>query len=220
MWEGVYAIVRIITAIITGVLGPFIIWWLKEKYEDDEETPSEENRTVTEEVEFTKQISGELRSVREEIGSDRVWVSQFHNGGKILRSGANTSMKKISITHEVTGRAISKEKYKINGILVTFFSNMIKKVIDEEHVSYDCTNDEIDPEVQLLLRERGTKHMDMFAMKNIDGVLIGIMGVDFTTGDEKLSKQEIQYLKVKANLLAGYLVHGKFTIPEKDENKQ
>ena len=217
MWEGMFAIIRIITAIITGVIGPFIIWWLKENYGDEEEETSDGERTVTEEIEFAEQIFNELRSIQEEIGCDRVWISQFHNGGKILKSGYNTSMKKISITHEVTGRGISKEKYKINGILVSFFSKMLKKIIDKEHVGYDCNNDDIDPEVRLLLRERWTKHMDIFAMKNIDGVLIGIMGIDFTTANRNLTEQEIQYLKVKASLLAGYMVHGNVNIPQQDQ---
>lgn len=216
MWEGIYAISRIITAIITGVLGPIILWWAKEKYEDSpEEDPSK--RTVTEEIQFAQNISQELESIRKEISSDRIWIAQFHNGGQILNAGRKSSMKKISITHEVTDKGVSKEKYKIDGVLVSFFSEMIDSIITKEHISYRDDTEGMDPEVKLLLRERGTEQMEMFAMKNIDGVLIGIMGADFTSSGRELHEKEIQYLKVKANLLAGYIINGQVNLPNNNE---
>lgn len=126
-------------------------------------------------------------------------------------------MKKISITHEVTDKGVSKEKYKIDGVLVSFFSEMIDSIITKEHISYRDDTKGMDPEVKLLLRERGTEQMEMFAMKNIDGVLIGIMGADFTSSGRELHEKEIQYLKVKANLLAGYIINGQVNLPNNNE---
>jgi len=207
MWESLYAITKILTAVITGVLGPILLWWVKETYSDEDDNPNEE-KTITEKAKFDENISKKLESIRQEIGCDRVWIAQFHNGGKLLNSGASSSMKKISIIYEVTDKGISKEKSKIDNVLVSFFSKLISKISNLDQIFYDIKNQKIDPEVKLLLRERGTNQMNIFAMKNIDGSLIGIMGVDFIRDHKKLNQEEIQYLKVKANLLAGYIVQG------------
>ena len=207
MWEGIFAITRILTAVITGVLGPFIIWWIKEEFK--EEKKSDQKDAVTEEAQFSQDISEELESIRKEIDADRVWIAQFHNGGKILNLPRKASMKRISVTQEVTAPGISKERRKLNDILVSFFSEIINTLIRNEHVVYESGEEDLEPEIELIFRERGNEQMHLFAMRDIDGVLIGIMGADFTEYKQNLNNQEIQYLKVKANLLAGYVSHGK-----------
>jgi hypothetical protein len=207
MWEGLFAITRILTAIITGILGPFIIWWIKEEY-GEEKRENEVNKTISEEVKFAQDINEELGSIRNEIDGDRVWIAQFHNGGKILNLPRKASMKRISVTHEVTAPGVSKERRKLNDILVSFFSEIINTLIRTDHVVYNDEDDDLEPEIKLIFRERGNEQMHLFAMRDIDGVLIGIMGADFTDKKKYLSQQEVQYLKVKANLLAGYVIHG------------
>lgn len=217
MWEGLFAITRILTAIISGILGPFIIWWVKEEYGDDEEEEKEREtrKTINEEIQFAQGISEELETIRKEIGGDRVWIAQFHNGGKILNLPREASIKRISVTQEVTAPGISKERRKINGVLVSFFSEIINTLMRNEHVVYENGEEDLEPEVELIFRERGNEKMHLFAMRDIDGVLIGIMGADFTEHKDNLNDQEIHYLKVKANLLAGYVSHGKVDSTEK-----
>lgn len=205
MWEGIFAITRILTAIITGILGPFAIWWVKERYSDEN---SEDSKSINEEVKFSQDIRDELESIRKEVDGGRVWISQFHNGGKILNLSRKASMKRISVTHEVTAPGVSRERRKLNDILVSFFSEIIEKLLEKEHVCFKNKNNELQPEVEIIFQERGNEKMHLFAMKDIEGVLIGIMGIDFTTAGKELSEEEIQYLKVKANLLAGYVIHG------------
>lgn len=206
----IFAIARIIAAIITGVLGPFVIWWLKEKYDDeeDETEDSAEKSSVDQEVKFAQNISKELESIREELGADRTWIAQFHNGGKLLNSVRDASMKRVSVTHEVTAAGVSKEQRTFSEVLVSFFSEMIDRLIQNDYVTYKGNQVDVDPEVELLFRQRGTEQMYLFAMRNIDGVLIGILGVDYTAREESLNEQEVQYLKAKASLLAGYIFYG------------
>lgn len=205
MWEGIFAITRILTAIITGILGPFAIWWVKERYSDEN---NEGSKSINEEVKFSQDIRDELESIRKEVDGGRVWISQFHNGGKILNLSRKASMKRISVTHEVTAPGVSRERRKLNDILVSFFSEIIEELLKKEHVCFENKNNKLQPEVEIIFQERGNEKMHLFAMKDIEGVLIGIMGIDFTTTGKKLSEEEIQYLKVKANLLAGYVIHG------------
>lgn len=213
MFEGFFAITRVVTAIITGVLGPFFIWWLKEKYSNEDETvgnsEKEQQRTLNEEIQFAQNISAELESVRKGLEADRCWIAQFHNGGKFLNSVRDASMKKLSVTHEITAPGVSKEQRTFSDVLVSFFSGMIGNLIKNEHVKYTGDQVDVDPEVKLLFRQRGTEEMHLFAMRNIDGVLIGMLCIDYTTKERGISEEERQYLITKASLLAGYVFYGK-----------
>jgi len=219
MFEGIFAITRVVAAIITGVLGPFFIWWLKERYSSEDETvddSGEQRRTLDEEVEFAQNISAELEEVREELGADRCWIAQFHNGGKFLNSVRDASMKKISVTHEITAPGVSKEQHRFSDVLVSFFSEMIGNLIKEDYITYSGGQMNVDPEVELLFRQRGTEQMHLFAMRNIDGVLIGMLGVDYTAKEREMTEQERQYLIAKASLLAGYV----FYVEVEGENRE
>lgn len=206
--EGITAIVQLFGAFLTGVVGPIVIWWLKNYYKSDDEEVEEEEETIDGSVEFAQNISEELEQIRKEISADRVWIAQFHNGGKLLGSVRNASMKRISIVHEVTGAGVSKEERNFSEILVSLFSKMISRIMEEEYVRYTNDSIEVDPEAKVLFRQRGTQAMHLFAMRNINGVLIGIMGIDYVESERELDEDEIQYLKAKANLLAGYIFYG------------
>lgn len=190
MWAG---ILKIITSIVSGFLAPLALWWIKQNWNSDEENG------------LTIKVQDELESIRQEIMADRIWIAQFHNGSKHLESIRNESMKKVSIIYEKTGTGVSEEKDKLSNVLVSFFSEMIARISADGHVRYEKAQMDVDPEVELLFRQRGTEKMHLFAMRDIDGILIGIMGIDYTDTSKALSENSIQYLNAKASLLAGYI---------------
>jgi hypothetical protein len=203
MWE---AIAIILAALISGVVGPFVIWQYKESQREEEE--AEKRETINDEVEFAQDLTKEIEKIRREVEADRVWIAQFHNGGRLLSSLRNTSMKRVSVTHEVVGAGVSREQNTFSGMLVSFFSDMISRLIEEDHTEYSEENVEEEPEVELLFRQRGTEKMNLLAMRNIEGVLIGILGVEYVEDPRSLSEEERQYLSAKASLLAGYIFYG------------
>lgn len=212
MWETISTLTPVIAAFITGVAGPIILWWLKEP-DADSEMAEEPDRdfSVDEEIKFARSIKDQLEEVRDGLNADRTWIAQFHNGGRFLNS-REESMKRISVTYEVTGPGVSKERNTFSEILVSFFSEMIKKIIEDGHIYYNEENIDKHPEVEVLFRQRGTKAMHLLAMRNIEGVLTGILGVEYITNGkevkEELSEKEIQYLKAKSNLIGGCIFYG------------
>lgn len=207
MWETISAIAPIIAAFITGIAGPVFLWWIKESRNDEtEKSNTKKDFSVNEEVKFAKSIKNRLEEIRRGLDSDRVWIAQFHNGGRFLNS-QNESMKRLSVTYEVTGPGISKEQNTFSEVLVSFFSEMVENVIEKNHIYYNEENIEEFPEVEVFFRQRGTESMHLLAVRNIDETLIGILGVEYISNGRKLTEDELQYLKAKSNLIGGYIFY-------------
>lgn len=211
MWE---AIAVTIAGLISGLIGPILVYRYKESQKENETSG---DQTVNEEVRFAQDLNKEINKIRKEVEADRIWIAQFHNGGKLLSSIRNTSMKRISVTHEAVGAGVSREQNTFSGILVTFFSDMIGRLLNKDYIKYTGDLTKSDPEIELLFRQRGTEEMHFFAMRNIEGVLIGILGVDYVDDPRNLSEEEVQYLIAKASLLAGYIFYGNI---QKQTNKK
>jgi hypothetical protein len=201
MWE---PIAIVMAALISGVVGPLIIWHYKESQTNEQN----KDRSVDDEVKFSRNLTKELEKIRKEVKADRIWIAQFHNGGRFLGSLQMDSMKRISVTHEVVAAGVSREQSSLSGVLVSFFSEMINDLLNEDHKHYTQEHVKNDPEIELLFRQRGTEKMHVLAMRDIEGTLIGILGVDYVENPPDLSDEETQYLGAKAKLLAGYIFYG------------
>ena len=83
-------------AIIGGVIGPIIVlasnWYLNNKL------GKKKQDMVTEALEVGELVTNRLDQIKEEYQADRVWLSQFHNGGHFYPTGK--SITKFSIFYE------------------------------------------------------------------------------------------------------------------------
>ena len=83
-------------AIIGGVIGPIIVltikWWL------DNKLTKKKSDMVTEALEVGELVTTRLDQIKEDFEADRVWLSQFHNGGHFYPTGK--SIAKFSIFYE------------------------------------------------------------------------------------------------------------------------
>ena len=69
--------VGIIIAFITGVIGPTTVIYVKNLLEGRKKKPD----MVKETLHVSELINQKIEHIREEFNADRVWVTQFHNGG-------------------------------------------------------------------------------------------------------------------------------------------
>ena len=85
----------IIVALITAVVGPIVVEWVKSKIKkhEQEEKPS----PVKEAIDINEIIDHQLDTIMDEIGCDRIWLAQFHNGGHFYPTGK--SIQKFIIKH-------------------------------------------------------------------------------------------------------------------------
>ena len=88
----------VLIALITALLGPIAILWVKKKL-------TKPNDEIEIELVSTEKITTEIEEVLKKLDADRVWITQFHNGGNFLHS--NKSMQKFSVVYEVDAAGTS-----------------------------------------------------------------------------------------------------------------
>lgn len=208
-------LIPVIVAIITGVIGPAILLYLRKNKiqesstnkdsssEVDSDKIIEEYEKEKRQLEIDQRVQAQLREIREHIGADRSWVIEFHNGGKKVES--IDTLKKFSMVYESVGPGISKEKQNFDNLLISFFVQTIQDLIEEKELLYESVETIDNYEVIRIFEQKGNSSMYMFAMETIDDLLVGILGVDFVRIEKSLSEEEIDYLRMQSYSLAGFL---------------
>ena len=92
---------NVIIAFITGVLGPLSVLFLKSYLDKRKKKPD----MVHETLRVSELINQKIEHIREEFHADRVWVTQFHNGGNFYPTGK--SMAKFSVMYETVNTGVS-----------------------------------------------------------------------------------------------------------------
>ena len=84
------------------------------------------------------QIHELLTELRIESVADRVKIVQFHNGGTFVDG---VSMMKMSLTHESVSKGVSAESGRLQSILISLFSPIIVKIIEDLPTFYVTKNE-------------------------------------------------------------------------------
>ena len=192
----------IIVAFITGVIGPILVMYIKHRL-DKMEKPD----MVRDTLRVSELVNSKIEHIREEFNADRVWVTQFHNGGNFYPTGK--SMAKFSIIYETVGPGISSVQSNFYNIPVNLFSKSINQLYRNDVIEIPDYKDESIATYGLkyIAEDTGCKSGYLFAIKTIDDKFIGTLGVDFTKRKTKLDMESINHLQVHATSLGGVLMN-------------
>ena len=192
----------IIVAFITGVLGPVLLLFIKNKLEKKPEKPD----MVKDALKVSELVNNKMDYIREELKADRVWIAQFHNGGHFYPTGK--SMAKFSIIYEVVNGSVTSIQGNFQGIPVNLFSRSINQLLENDIIEIPDFKDETIATYGLkyIAEESGCKSGYLMSIKTIDEKFVGILGVDFTKRKTKLDDKTITRLKVDATSLGGVLM--------------
>ena len=114
-------ITTITVALITAVIGPVVVNWVKLKMEKkDPSTP------MRDALETSTLIDNQLEQVMEELECDRIWIAQFHNGGHFYPTGR--SIQKFSIFYEKCTPDTLNIQQTFQNIHVSLFPRVLSKV--------------------------------------------------------------------------------------------
>jgi hypothetical protein len=192
----------IIIAFITGVLGPILIMLVKNRLDSSKKKPD----MVTETLRVSELVTSKIEHIREEFKSDRVWITQFHNGGNFYPTGK--SMAKFSVMYETVNVGVSSIQNNYHNIPVNLFSKSINHLLKCDVIEIpDFKDDNIATYgLKYAAEDTECKSGYLFAIKTIDDKFIGTLGLDYTKRKVKLTDEDIRHLEVHASSLGGVLM--------------
>ena len=188
----------IIVALITAVVGPIIVNWVKLKMEKKEDkTP------VREALETSNLIEDQLDAIMEELNCDRIWLAQFHNGGHFYPTGK--SIQKFSIFYEKATPDLPHLQHTFQNIPVSLFPRVLSKIYKDTELSIDDISTADDTYgLEYMTTQFGTKSVCMLGLYSLDDHLIGVLGISFKNS-HKLKRDEWILVRQKAGVIGTLL---------------
>jgi len=190
-------------AFITGVFGPLSVIFVKNYLDKRKKKPD----MVTETLHVSELVNARIEHIKDEFHADRVWITQFHNGGNFYPTGK--SMAKFSIIYETVSLGIPSVQSNFYNIPVNLFSKSINQLYINDVIEIPDYKDETIATYGLkyIAEDTGCKSGYLFAIKTIDDKFIGTLGLDFTKRKTKLDMESINHLQVHASSLGGVLMN-------------
>jgi hypothetical protein len=185
-------------AFLTGVLGPILILVIRHYLtEQKKEKDPIKDAAVSGEV-----ICKILDQILDETGLDRVWITQFHNGGHFYPTGK--SIQKFSMIYESVSTNADSIRHNFQNIPINLFSKSINRLLDYGRITIVDYKDEEIPTYGLryLAEETNCKSSYMFALKNINGKMIGVLSVEATRRKKDLSDDVYNNINAHAAQIA------------------
>ena len=195
-------IMEVIGAFLTGVVGP-ILYLIIQKYLLKEKNKGRD--IVKENIVSVSLINNELEEIREEFKGDRVWITQFHNGGSFYPTGK--SIQKFSVFYEVVKAGVSSIAHTFSSIPCSLYPKTFEHLMVGEGIFIP---DYKDPKVATYglkgaAESVGTKSTYLVPLFTLDEKYIGNIGVDFVSKKKRLTKEELEHFQIKAGRIAGFL---------------
>lgn len=181
-------------AFLTGVLGPIAILVVRHYLLEQKKTKD----PLRDAAEHGHDICRIMDHILIDTGLDRVWVSQFHNGGHFYPTGK--SIQKFSMIYEAVVANITSIRYNFQNIPINLFTKSINRLLEFDKITIEDYNDELISTYGLryLAEETKCKSSYLFALKNIDGKMIGILAAEAIKDKKSLSEDEYDSLKIAA----------------------
>jgi len=192
----------IIVAFISGVLGPVILLYIKKLMDSKKDIPD----MVKETLQVSELITTKIEHIKDEFKADRVWITQFHNGGHFYPTGK--SMAKFSVIYETVSQNTNSIQANFQNIPVNLFSKSINYLLENDVIEIpDYTNATIATHgLKYIAVDTGCKSGYLFAIKTIDNKFIGTLGLDFSKRKTNLDVESINHLQVHATSVGGVLM--------------
>ena len=191
----------IVGAFLTGVVGPMAVLYLKQKYD----SRKQKSDMITEALEVSGLINTKIEHIKQEFGADRVWITQFHNGGHFYPTGK--SMAKFSMIYEAVNVGAASIQSNYQNIPVNLFSKSINELLQNDVIEISDFKDETIGTFGLkyIADENGCKSQYLFAIKTIENKFVGQLVLDYTKRKTKLDAESINHLQVHASAIGGVL---------------
>ena len=159
---------------------------------------------VTKDTNQSANVYTALKYTLEEMGADRAYVLEFHNGGNYY---SGRGQQKFSCTHEVALGGISRECNNSQDHRVSNYYEYINEMIQNKQFKYINVRDVKDQSFLKLINRSGIESIYNMPIKTLNGKIIGILGVDYVKSPrEKFTKDQDDIMHRQSKIIAGYLI--------------
>ena len=191
--------VALVSSLFTAVIGPIAVHIVKEKLEKSKKD------ILKESIENNTLVSNKVEEIKEATKADRVWITQFHNGGTFYPTGK--SIQKFSMFYETVSQGTESIQASFQQIPISLFSKSINHLLTDDIIAIPNFKDETIATYGLkyIAEESGCKSGYLFAIRSIEGKFIGILGVDYVKHKTNLPTEDINHLLVEATTIGGVL---------------
>jgi hypothetical protein len=196
-------VVSLAIAFTTGVVGPILVILIKNRLEKQKPKPD----MVAEALKVGELITSKIEHIKDEFHADRVWITQFHNGGHFYPTGK--SMAKFSVIYETVSAGANSIQSNFQNIPVNLFSKSINQLLENDVIEIaDFSDDSVSTYgLKYLAETTGSKSEYLFAIKTLDDKFIGSLGIEFTKAPVKLDMESINHISIHASAIGGVLMN-------------
>ena len=206
--EGLYIVISALIGAIATIASVF----LRQRF-----SKSKNRDPILTEHQNSDNIYTALNFVMEQMGADRAYIFQFHNGSYYM---SGRSQQKFSCTHETTTQGVSRESSYSQNHIVSNYHEYIDSIVKDECFSFQTAEVVGDHAFAALMKGKGVQSIYNIPIKTLNNKIIGILGVDyvkkcvedsdFSVCDvdhaEKFCEQTNEFMRRQARIIAGYLV--------------
>ena len=203
----------ILGAIITGAATITSVWFAHSYVK---RTLNTHRNPVADDAAQSANVYTALQHTLAEMGGDRAYVLEFHNGGHYY---SGRGQQNFSCTHEIAVEGITRECDSSQDHRVSNYHTYISELIELKKFAYSNIEDATDKAFASVLSGAGVKSIYNVPIKTLNGKIIGILGVDYVRSpvqnnvigfdsakSEGFSDKAADLMKSQARVIAGYLI--------------
>ena len=147
-----------------------------------------------------------MQSIKDELGVDRVLLSQFHNGGNFIHSGQG--IKKFSIFYETLKFGIDSIKLHYQNIPISLFHKYIENIRQVRWVRVNFVEHNTEMyDIEPIGEYHEIKTRYAFAIFTLDDKFAGFLELDFIHNVVELSEKQITKLQQEVGAIGGILIN-------------
>ena len=192
-------ITTIAVALITAVIGPAVLEWIKLKFNKQ---PSKES-LMKEAIDLNELVDYQLDNMIEVLECDRIWIAQFHNGGHFYPTGK--SIQKFSLFYEKVSPNTQSIQHIFQNIPVSLFPKALAKLYKDGELGILNSSINENYDLHSFACDYGTRSFYMLAIDDLDDHFIGVIGIAFNNKEHKLTKEEWIFIRQKVGAIGSLL---------------
>jgi hypothetical protein len=191
--------VAIVSSVFTAIVGPIAVHFIKIK------TEKGKLDVLRDAIANNSLVANKVEEIKDQTGADRVWITQFHNGGTFYPTGK--SIQKFSMFYESVSQGTTSVQQNFQNIPISLLSKSINHLLERNVIAIpDFGNNDLNTYgLEYIAEVSGCKSTYQFSIKTIDGKFIGILGLDFVKEPTHLLLEETNRLLVEATTIGGVL---------------